>query len=82
MIETHIQGIPCKIKVTYYYAGRPMHWGNTMADAEPEEHEEIEFEVYDRKGYKANWLENKLTETDVERIHEEIRSDKNDYDPH
>lgn len=82
MINAEIAGIPCLIEVTHYYAGRPMIWGNTMADAEPEEPEEIEYDVRDRKGYQAAWLERKLTDEDRERIAELIRAANEPYDPY
>lgn len=31
-----------------------------------------EFTIFDRKGYKANWLSNKLNSADMERIDHEI----------
>ena len=33
---------------------------------------DLDFEVLDRKGYRAKWLEEKLTDDDVSRIHDEI----------
>jgi len=33
---------------------------------------EMEWELLDRKGYPAKWLENKLTDDDIERIESEI----------
>jgi hypothetical protein len=33
---------------------------------------DVEFEVYDRKGYKAKWLEKKMTAEDEKRIINEL----------
>ena len=33
---------------------------------------EIEYDVLDRKGYRAKWLERKITDKDAERIREDI----------
>ena len=63
MIRTKIAGIPCQIKVTSFAKELSM-WGNWVY--------EIDFSVYDGRGYKAAWLERKLTETERERIEKEI----------
>lgn len=58
-------GIPCYALVTDYHAGwEGSYW-------EPPEHSEVEFDLYDRKGYKANWLEKKMD--DDERVEIEIQ---------
>lgn len=70
---TRIQGIPCEVEVTYYVAPEPMRiTGMGFGDAEPPVHEEVEFKVLDRKGYAAEWLENKMTAEDYERIVKEL----------
>lgn len=53
LIDVKIAGIPCCIDVTRYYSERASwyHPGYT----------EFEFQVYDRKGYRAKWLEAKVT---------------------
>ena len=68
-----IQGIPCQIEVTSYSPGqrgdRPgMGPPMSYQDIEPPEPEELFYEVYDRKGYPAGWLEDKITEEDDENI--------------
>ena len=71
-IESHIKGIPCIISVTYckHYSGSL----NAPSDLDYYGFTEIEFDVLDRKGYKAPWLERKLTEDEIERIEREIVS--------
>lgn len=64
-MNTQIHGIPCQIKVTDYYPGFRGSWW------EPPEPEEITFQVLDRKGYPAPWLEAKLDEDDILRIEQE-----------
>ena len=72
MIDINVQGIPCQaevVSISYtepdygtwasdwdYYGG----WYN------------IEYDVLDRKGYPARWLENKMTDEDHNRILSEI----------
>lgn len=69
--DTRVQGIPCEVKVTYYTPtvpalrfGHPDRWM-------PEEPAEFEYELYDRKGYRAKWLERKVTDKDDDNIFEE-----------
>ena len=71
-MNTRIAGIPCQVEVTSFYKyraatiwGRPDGW----APAEPEE---ISFQVLDRRGRPAPWLEEKLTEDDRVRIEREL----------
>lgn len=74
MFDSRVSGIPCQIKVTHYQkeiAART--WGRSD-DWHPGEPEEFEFEVYDRRGRRAEWLERKLTEADSDRILEEFKS--------
>jgi len=72
-LETTIQGIPCHIEVTRYDPGAPMViTGSGFGDAEPPEPEEIEWRVLDRKGYRAQWLEDKMTEQDEREIDREL----------
>ena len=46
-------------------------YGPNMEDASPAEPGEYEIEVFDRKGYKAPWLANKLSDADFDRLIEE-----------
>ena len=63
MYPARISGIPCFVDVTSYHKGRPMRiTGSGFGDADPPEPAEVEYEVYDRKGYRAHWLEAKITE--------------------
>jgi hypothetical protein len=71
-METRIAGIPCQIRVDYFYISE----GSYSPRAEtPDEYyggQEIEFTVLDRKGYKASWLARKMTDEDTARIQNEI----------
>ena len=60
--ESSVSGIPCKVKVTYATPYIPESWSG------PAEGGDFEFELLDRKGYQAKWLEAKVTEQDVERL--------------
>ena len=75
--DTRIQGIPCQCRVTYYAEALPMRIINTgFGDADPPEYEELEFEILDRTGRRARWLEDKLTENDEVRLLSEYRGER------
>lgn len=64
MIPVNVAGIPALAHVTWYqpaFAGRGVSGpvSSYAALAAPED-EDVEFELYDRKGYPAPWLEAKL----------------------
>ena len=71
-IETTIAGIPCLIGVTHYECVRGSYNYNAASDHDYYGYSEAEWEVLDRKGYKAAWLERKLTKSDINRIEAEI----------
>lgn len=68
---TRVAGIPCQVYVTWYQAGT--NYLIHSASLEPNDPEEFEFSLLDRKGYPAQWLERKLTEDDEIRILEEYK---------
>jgi len=76
MFDSRVSGIPCKIKVLSYYAGRPARLYGAWEDCYPEEDEEFEFEVFDRRGRRALWLERKLRDEDYSRILEEYKEER------
>lgn len=72
-LETKISGIPCVVK--YEILGRYI----PATSNTPEEFEEVEYTIYDRNGRRANWLENKMTGIDHERIERECLEDGGGY---
>jgi hypothetical protein len=71
MIEARIAGIPCLIEVTHYAARVPGRYSGPPERCCPDEPEEVEFEVRDRRGRPAPWLARKMDEDDraeVERL--------------
>lgn len=68
MIEACIQGIPCLIDVTHYAPATPGRLWGPPENCYPDEPEEIDFTVCDRRGRPAPWLERKMTVRDRERI--------------
>jgi len=63
MLRNKIAGIPCQLKVTTFEKFLN-HMGQWVYD--------IEFNVYDGRGYKAAWLERKLTEVERGRLEKDI----------
>lgn len=71
-IETRVRGIPCQIGVISFdhYEGSFSY--NAPSDLDYSGYSESDWVLLDRKGYKASWLEHKLTERDIEEIETEI----------
>jgi hypothetical protein len=73
VFSTHVQGIPCQCRITHFSPAVPMRvYGPSWDDADPPKPEELDYEILDRKGRPAAWLENKITPADRERI--EVRA--------
>lgn len=72
IISTHVQGIPCQVKVTYHTPYRPARTYGPPEHCYPEEPGDLDFDVLDRRGRPAPWLERKLTPDDEERIGAEL----------
>lgn len=63
-IETTIKGIPCLIGVLEYSSGdHDDYWGGWF---------DTNWDVLDRKGYKAAWLERKLDDSARNAINQTI----------
>ena len=70
LIEARISGIPCLIQVNAFqhYAG--CHSGSS--DWDYHGFCEMDWDVLDRRGRKADWLDRKMTSSDIEYIEELI----------
>jgi hypothetical protein len=58
--KVRVCGIPARADVTYFYAGSAGRYCGPPDRCYPAEAEEVSFELYDRRGYRAQWLERKL----------------------
>ena len=69
-VDVLVQGIPAQAKVTYYYSQGP----DLSADNPFDYHGgyEVEFELLDRKGYPAEWLERKVDDKTRNEIEDQI----------
>lgn len=71
-IESTVCGIPCIIKVTDWEPYRPAVLHADPARSYPEEGGSGDWEILDRKGRPAPWLERKLTPNERVRIEHDI----------
>ena len=77
MIETRIQGIPCQVQATHVFV-QPALGPRCDSDWDASGYAEVEFQIYDRKGYKADWLQAKMSEKDEARITDLILTQRED----
>lgn len=75
IISARIQGIPCQARATYYCKEESPILTGPMDWADPGSPAEIEFQVLDTRGKKAEWLERKMTDEDRRAIEEKIISE-------
>lgn len=75
-VETKVQGIPCLVEVTTFINVKPWKGSPHTCPSSDDYYgyTEIEYDILDRKGYRAKWLERKITDRDVERIKGDIRN--------
>jgi hypothetical protein len=71
-IEHRVCGIPCIIGVTDYEGYTPAYTSGPPENCYPSEGGSGDFEILDRKGYRAKWLEKKMTARDEDAIQELI----------
>lgn len=74
MIDSRIAGIPCLIDVTSYDRLEGSYSRNAASDQDYYGWVNVEFQVCDRNGRPAPWLERKMTDQDYSRICAEIES--------
>ena len=72
--DSTIAGIPCQIAVTHWDKYHPAKTYGPPENCHPEEGGTGDWEVLDRRGRPAPWLERKLTDNDRERIDREVFS--------
>jgi hypothetical protein len=71
MFDTTIAGIPCKVDLIDSHYNKPQPWNDASSD-DFYGGWDLEWEVLDRKGYKADWLSKKMTAYDINHIESEI----------
>ena len=71
IFPTKVNGIPCQVQVTYYRPETPAQLLSRPENCYPSEPEELEFEILDRRGRLAKWLDKYITPDVFNRIAEE-----------
>ena len=71
-IESRVAGIPCIIGVTHFESVKGSFDYHADSDWDYHGYTECAFEVLDRRGRKAAWLERKLTDDMTQKIESEI----------
>lgn len=71
-IESRVAGIPCIIGVIHFDGADGSYSASAPSDVDYYGYVEVEFEVCDRRGRPAPWLERKLSDNDISRIEDEV----------
>lgn len=69
---TTVSGIPCQCHVLFFEAGEGAKLTGHPDAWAPASGGEFNFEILDRKGYRAEWLEQKLGRDDEARLEREF----------
>ncbi len=69
---TRVAGIPCQIEIKLFYPAAPMKYWRFEEYWQPPQEAEIEWEILDRRGRPAPWLERKLSPAERRRIEGEL----------
>lgn len=73
IFSTKVQGIPCRCKVLAYSPGTAAKLEGPPERCEPAEPPEFEYQLLDRTGHPAPWLQKKVTPADEDRLFEEYQ---------
>lgn len=71
-IETKVCGIPCIVGVIGYEDYKPAHISGRPEECYTAEGGYGEYNILDRRGYRAKWLERKITSCVDDEIQESI----------
>ena len=74
IFSTKVNGIPCQCEVTHYTPYVPMHvYGSGMGDADAPQESEFEYQILDRRGKPAAWLERYINDRTEQELYEEFQ---------
>jgi hypothetical protein len=79
LVDVRIAGIPATVQVNSYLSVKGSYSYNAPSDLDYYGYEDFDYEICDRRGRPAPWLEKKATKEDRENIEQAIR-DKRAYD--
>lgn len=71
ILNAKIRGIPCRVRVTYFFEQRPLG-PSADSDMDCYGYTDVAFDVLDRHGRPAPWLEAKMLSEDARAIEQEI----------
>ena len=78
-IQTRLAGIPCQIAVTDFRRVEGSYSYNAPSDADFYGYTDYDYEVLDRRGRPAPWLEKKVSQADIdEKIMEQYNRNRID----
>lgn len=72
LMETRVAGIPCTARIDYVNMVEGSYSYNAASDLDYHGYSEVVWELCDRRGRPAPWLDKKLTPADAARIENEI----------
>jgi hypothetical protein len=70
--DTTVSGIPCGVIVRDCIIVKGSFSYNAASDLDYHGYTEIDFNLLDRKGYAAGWLERKMTDAERAKIEQQI----------
>ena len=75
MMSTRVCGIPCFAAVVSFDVQKPFDGSANHCDSDIDYrgYGDMEFAIYDRKGYSAKWVENKMKDSDWDKIDSEYQ---------
>ena len=76
-METRIAGIPCRVEMTRCFVQRPLG-PRCDSDLDCYGYHEVEFDVLDRNGRPAPWLERKMNDSERVKIEELLMEEMSD----
>ncbi len=71
-VDVRVGGIPCLARVTHFYRKEGSYNRAEESDMDYYGYTESEWALHDRRGRRAEWLDKKLKQKDVEFIESEI----------
>ena len=72
LMETRVAGIPCTARIDHVNVVKGSYSYNAASDHDYHGYSEVVWELCDRRGRPAPWLDKKLTNADAARIENEI----------
>ena len=72
--STRIHGIPCQVMITQYKNIAGSYNRRASSAMKYYGYTDIQYVILDRKGYRADWLRNKMDGDDENRIEDEIEA--------